>query len=101
MTDKLLWLDKHRAPARNGRGGYEFDGDCGLQSIIVETDKEITAGLDEDQAQELLRTLRPRIEKAARQRYASGDAYPESSRPGLTKFRIAITADDLELAGGQ
>src|SRR5262245_39720475 len=98
MVKKLVWLDKHKAPSRNARNGYEFDADCGLQRIVVETDKEITAGLDEERAQDLLRELRPRIEEAARRRHDSGDAYPESPRPGMTRFRITITADDLESA---
>ena len=98
MAEQLVWLDKHKAPARNARNGYEFDADCGLLKIVVETDKEITAGLDEEQAQELLRKLRPRIEEAARRRHESGDTYPESPRPGMTRFRIAITADDLNAA---
>jgi hypothetical protein len=99
MVEKQVWLDKHRAPSRNARNGYEFEADCGLQRIVVETDKEITAGLDEGRAQELLRELRPRIEKAARRRHESGDAYPESPRPGITTFRIAITTDDLQALG--
>lgn len=81
---------------RNGRDGYEFKGDCGLQSIVVETDKEITVGLDEAQSQSVLKNLRPRIEKAARLKHAEGHAYPESPRPGKERFRIALTVADLD-----
>lgn len=98
MSENLLWLDKRKAPIRNGRDGYEFEGDCGLQSIVIETDKEITTGLSEELAQERLLSLRPRIEEAARRRHSNGDAFPESSRPDVTRFRIAITTSDLETA---
>ena len=97
MTEKQLWLSS-RDPVRNSRSGYEFDGDCGLDSLIIETDKEITAGLDEEQAQAKLRELRPRIQAAARMRHRMEDAYLEQKGWDKERYRIAITAEDLAAA---
>ena len=95
MSERVLLLDSHSPPIRNGSGSYEFKADCGLQHFIVETDARITFGLNESQAQIRLRELRHKIQLAAQARRDEGDANPESSQPGELLFRIRLSAEDL------
>ena len=96
MTERILWLDKHSQPQRTAKGGYEIRADCGLQQFVVELDEAVTSALSEEQAQVMLRELRPRIEKAAQLGRKEGDAHPESQRPGVLLFRITLSSADLD-----
>jgi hypothetical protein len=91
---KSLWIGQRFL--RNERGHYTVSGNCGVDRIMVEIDPSVIADQDGNPERRLM-NIRAKIQAAARQKLAAGEAYPvffaHSGR--LKHHAIAVTAEDL------
>jgi len=91
---KDLWIAQRFL--MNERGHYTVTGDCGAERIVVEIDPSAVAEQEEDPARGLVR-IRAKIQAAARQKWAAGEAQPVfNEHSGQIRHHIiALTAGDL------
>jgi hypothetical protein len=97
---KQVWLKKE--VTINRRGHFEYRGDDGTESVVVEVDQATTKGLQLESAKAAILAMHRQIQDAARRKHAAG----ESSRVHFhysDRFKhnlIGLTDEDLERREG-